>query len=108
MEVGISQQQALTLLPLLQKIAEGAQVPQVSTPSRSSSGSSPVFSPPPPNVYNIASASGYSTDTSENACRYSSDELFQTKPRNSKSPFAHTYCHVSSCMVLDTCLCMFR
>ena len=103
----ITQQQARLLLPLLQQIASsGTPGPSCESPSGSSgssfgsSNSSPLFYPTPPRIPVAGTGSGqvggYSTDESEGAGRYSSDELFQSKKKNSKSSSAHSYCHVST------------
>lgn len=96
MDICITQQQANLLLPLLKQISErgssglqGLGTP-ISTPS--SSGSSQFVSP-------VASKDGdlesdYGADLSDSSCRYSCDELFQPKKKNSKSSSAHSYCHV--------------
>ena len=107
-KVCLTQQQAVMLLPLIQQIAAGSGGAQLqsqsSTPSRDASSStscsnnsSPFFTPPPISVKPQAtvSASGYSTDTSEASCKFSSDELFTSKRRNSKSSDAHSFMHVS-------------
>lgn len=101
---GITQQQAMMLLPLLQQIASGtsptsangATISATPSPSTSSasglssaSNGSPFFVP-------VHKDHGYSTDGSEkSACRYSSDDLYKTKKGNCKSTEAHSYCHVS-------------
>ena len=104
--VTITQQQARLLLPLLQQIANSdSPGPSHSSPCGScsqsgsscgSSSSSPPFFPTPTRMAATGSGQvgGYSTDESETACRYSSDELFQTK--NTKSSSAHSYFHVST------------
>ena len=104
----ITPQQARVLLPLLQQIASGeSTVDHVektppgytagSSCSSGSSSSSPLFYPTPTRAMatSIRQGSGYSTDESESACKYSSDELFQSKARNGKSSAAHSFCHVS-------------
>ena len=93
--VCLTQQQAAMLLPLLQQIAAGNGSPEqrhTSTPSRNSSSSSscsnnsgPFFIPPISAKQATVSAGGYSTDTSEASCKFSSDELFMSKRQNSKS-----------------------
>ena len=105
--VAITQQQAHLLLPLLQQIANsGSPGPSNETPSRScsqsgssygSNCSSPLFYPIPTRMAGTGSGQvgGYSTDESESACRYSSDELFKSKKKNSNSSSAHSYLHVS-------------
>ena len=85
----------------LQQIASSG----TSGPSPGSSGSSfgssdsPLFYPTPPHIPVAGTGSGqvggHSTDESEGAGRHSSDELFQSKKKNSKSSSAHSYCHVS-------------
>ena len=97
--VTLTQQQAMLLLPLLQQIASGGQptpglgmTPSTSpslASSSSSSGSSPPFFVPKRGDHE------YSTEGSESACRYSADELFQSKNKNGKSSDAHNFCHVS-------------
>ena len=105
----ISQEEALRLLPVLQVIASGSPTStrQPSTPSTGSvssysAGSSPFFVPIAtglPKQPQVPAGCGYTTDSSD-VCRYSSDDLLQTKAKNSKSPIAHNYCHVSSCVHL--------
>ena len=62
-----------------------------------SSGSSSVFSPGAVQRlpgHSTMEFSWYATDASESSCRYSSDDLFQVKPRNRKASSAHSFCHV--------------
>ena len=101
MDAGLTPQQAAILLPLLQQIANGNQ--PVSSPSpgtsgqssSSSSGNSPPFFVPAAVSLSSRENSGYSTDGSESVCKFSSDELFERKRKNSKSSSAHSFCHVS-------------
>ena len=105
--VAITQQQARLLLPLLQQIASSGTPGPLSCETTSgscsqsgssygSSNSSPLFYPTPTRMAAPGSGhGGYSTDESESACRYSSDELFHSKKKNNKSSSAHSYCHVS-------------
>ena len=105
--VTLTQQQAMLLLPLLQQIASGS--PQgMASPSgstTSSSSSSGGTSSPPFFVPKRTTDHGYSTDGSESACKYSVDELFQTKMKNSKSSDAHNFSHVSLCC---ECVCHIK
>ena len=119
-EVCLTQQQAVMLLPLIQQIAAGSVGVQLqsqsSTPSRDASSSascsnnsSPFFTPPPISVKPQAtvSASGYSTDTSEASCKFSSDELFTSKRRNSKSSDAQFYaCKLLSENIVHVFICL--
>ena len=116
MDAGITPQQAALLLPLLQQIANGNQPMSSPSPGASgqsssgcsSSGSSPPFFVPAPAVVSLSSRenSGYSTDGSKSVCKFSSDELFQRKRKNSKSSSAHSFCHISLLLV-HACLVMF-
>ena len=92
----ITQQQARLLLPLLQQIANinsGNPGPSCETsPSGScslsgSSNSSPVFYPTLTRATAAGSGqvNGYSTDEND-ACKYSSDELFQPKKKKVNLP----------------------
>lgn len=101
-DIHITQQEANLLLPLLKQVAEGkTNLPSASlgsTPSSSYSssttssvGSSPAFVVQGGTGGDVG---GYGTDTDGSECRYSSEELFQRKERNSRSPSAHSYCHV--------------
>ena len=104
MDLHITQQQASLLLPLLQQVAEGRTSQTCSTPGSSSgasnSGSPPLMSPCASNgasYSDFGSGGGYSSGGggySSGGGGYSSDDLFQKKERNSKSPAAHSYCHV--------------
>jgi hypothetical protein len=92
--VTLTQQQAMLLLPLLQQIASGS--PQgISSPCGSTSSSSSGSTTSPPFFVPKPTDHGYSTDVSESANKYSADELFQTKSKNSKSSDAHNFSHVS-------------
>lgn len=97
--VTLTQQQAMLLLPLLQQIASDSQptsgmsLTPSTSPNNSSTSSNGSVSPPffVPKLTDH----GYSTDGSESACKYSAEELFQSKSKNSKSSDAHNFCHVS-------------
>ena len=91
------------LLPLLQRIVTGDGTGSESTPSRmstsgsSTSNSSPFFVPTPNSAVRPKPTTGYSTDISEASnCRFSSEEMLKSKPRNAKSSSAHSFFHVSS------------